>query len=439
MSGPNDSPGSWGENNFGTIYYHNGSRVSQYRFTPIDVVLLVGAAAREERYHYLPLWCMIQRFGQQRMKSGNNPPPNSLSVSVYQFSAPVNPLFAYTGDPTPARATIRCRDGGGGNGRVESIDFPQHNFSFNPARARWDVVMCSRGASPIHGNDRARQDGSRRRRLGQIVRAAFENDHAAYQSADVSVNSAARIAVWNLVHAAAGNPIPGFDNFAACWAFPTVIASGRYINIADMTDPVAIEQAMARVRGQSSSDRATPSRRIMVRLGRGHRSAAQLPTLSPEQMTNIGRSGLPAGTEGRNTLYGAFYSQFHGGSGTPFSNCYFYREGMGPSDRCWIEWNGVSSEDQTVDQSHRSGHSISLGAGQTRGAATTTTAATTAVAAGNTGERSPERGGSIAIPVWGPEGSSNYVQSQVPQTDELISRVRNWASRTERELNGRTE
>lgn len=395
-----DSPATWSPGEFGVLKIRGNRGSGEYQITPLDAILLGTMAKHEEHYPYLALWALVQRFAgfkHNRSDGLNSAAPNSLATYTQQFSAPVNPAFAFSGRPIPTRAVGRCPNGKRGRGRLP----PAHpsGVPTRPSQRTWNIVMCSCGRRPSHGNDSESTKAARRRRFETIRRAA-QGDSGAWRTL---TDATGRLALWNLLHGQAGNPIPGFDNWAACWAYRRGRALRRRIILPNLSVSEQ-EQALQRIRSMSTSELRSHSTYIPVRFGAAMSGARK------EGFGQVSRS-----------------------------NCFLYHTLMNNGDEVWVEWsNGTRLYDSRraeVDMSHfEGGPAASVDGGGTsaatpEGLAPTTGRPSNAASPGNVASGGPggRSGGRTQIGV-------SRRPSELGSEEEIFSDLEQWANNMEDEL-----
>jgi hypothetical protein len=334
MADQNDSPALWLPGDFGKIKISSETRSNgEYQVTPLDTVFLGAMARQEEYYPYLAIWALIQAFAGRKTHSRSQPglsrqTPDALGRYAQAYSAPMNPAFAYSGTPSPSRATrgTNCADvarsyrprnppnwTGVGTGSLPDVG--QHGVPKSPSRSIWNRVMCSSGQVPSsHGNDG--QNARRQETFSTIRTAMWGNSDAEKTRAWKALTSRdVRLAIWNILHARAGNPIPGFDNWAACWH---IAGQSRRVIIPDLSEPAARE-ALSQIRSQT----------------RRQRTNSPTPVRFGAAMSSRTREGFGV---------------------VPRSNCFLYHSFLRDGDEVWVELETDSrtydSRRMRVDMSH---------------------------------------------------------------------------------------
>lgn len=216
----NTPPGELVDSHFGSIIRTIDSGETTYKITPLDYCYLAVASDFEEGlYPWLISWAIMQRFAGYfgNLWPRRAGPTGSLKRCIELYCAPLKASFAYEGSPHPRRATrgtdcsrVYRRATGIGQGSLPGAH--PTGIPGAPAQTTWNLVQCSSGARPgNHGDDRHR--GERNNRFRDIRRAmGLEGDPVAAWN---GVGERARRAAWVICRGASGNPIPGFDNWAA--------------------------------------------------------------------------------------------------------------------------------------------------------------------------------------------------------------------------------
>lgn len=391
MADYDNSPALWG-NAFGTLKIGGDHGEGSYRITALDIILLGTMTRYEEYYPYLALWALAQRFAgykQNRRGGLDYVEENGLSSFIQYFSAPVNPAFAFSGRPRPDRAVGRCPDGIQGRGRLPSAH--PRGVPVRPSQGTWNTVMCTSGARPSHGNDGESTKAARRQRFQTIRHAMWGGSDEEKNSAWRSLTSAnVRLAVWNFIFARAGNPIPGFDNWAACWAYGRGGAKGRRIIIPNLA-VAEQERALSRIREMSHSELRNPSTYVPVRFGAA---------MSSNQREGFGQVSR--------------------------SNCFLYHTYMNNGDEVWVEFDNGSrlydSRRAQIDMSHTEGSNVER---------ITTAAATTSggVAPTNDVGLAPTE----QRPASAPDSRTN-TPSELGREEDLFRQLEQWAINMEQSL-----
>lgn len=249
---PRDMPPSyWGQ----VVLEHNHSVIGYKQLTAYDAIVLASVVAYEDGFLYLPAWSMIQNFGAGINGGSSRTKPDypSFAIFLQQYCQPINPLWAWDGDPSPSRAGHQLT--GSLAPRSNGIPAPIGNMErFNGFMNGFRIVR--RGGRPVRVPVTPPPAGIRevrRNRILAMMRIAAGG--GAGQEEWSRIHASSRRVAYTVLSAQVGNPIPGFDGFAA---YSAVHERFETISVADMSQSEA--QAVIR--------RARPGRTTIRFAGR---------------------------------------------------------------------------------------------------------------------------------------------------------------------------
>lgn len=397
MSNYDRSPANWGSGEIGVLKFQGNSGEAEYQMTTTDAIVLAIMAKHEDYYPYLALWSIVQRFAgfrqnRKRREGGlNGSTPDGLMRYCQYFSAPINPTYAFQGRPSPSRAVGRCPNGTVGTGRIPNAH--STGVPVRPNTRIWNAIHCTSGRATSHGRDSESKKAERRERFVRI-RRAMQGDDQAYLS---ETDSRSRLATWNFLHGQAGNPIPGFDNWAACWAYQEGGAVDRRIILPDLS-VAEQEDALRRIRSMSHSQLREQSTYVPVRFGAAMGSARR------QGFGQVSRS-----------------------------NCFLYHTFLNNGDRVWVEWdNGTRVYDSRraeIDMTHTEG----------AGSAAIVTAADGGVVTATPEGLAPTRDRPSTTTTGSASSGSSSSRStgrrsELGSEEEMFNDLEDWANRMEAEL-----
>jgi len=206
----------WGR----VVLYDSRRVVRSYQITCDDVLWLGSASVSEDQEVTFPIWCMLQRF----LGLGYE----SLTLLVAQFSAPVNPLFQFDGSYFRS-GRILDPPGAGPDGIPPAV---QGN-----SLGVWNEICTTRGE---HRRRQIISGGMlppARQHKWALMREAKRGSQEAWmaltngegRNSNANSGSNKRRALYSICTACWGNPIPGYDNFAA-YSATNVNAGWAYLD-----------------------------------------------------------------------------------------------------------------------------------------------------------------------------------------------------------------
>ncbi len=362
---------------FGYIVYEGPPNNRRFPISNLDYLYLCAMGGSESRAAIFTAWSLIQNFGGGGM--GNR---ETLKRGLELYSAPINPTYDFEGAPSPARVG---RYPSGRN--INSIPGPVN-------RRIWDLVMRTSGsARPF-----TLRPGGMAGRRGRIrkIRRAWEGDMSAWQGVAGGsrglANSRTREVMFKILTGRMGNPIPGFDDFAALRRGTSrTVPGGIYDDLGWGKRVNQRRYQFVNVHGLVGAEREARFQEIYAARGR------QIVRFGPDQSTNV----------------------------------FGYRRtgGIRRGGRVWIEGpSGADSRTAPIEAPFAGAAgvdvTISLGGGAAHG--TITDGGDGAASGGNYSSSSSSTSSTRVLTI--------FDRSQLPSQEEVENRVAEWAGSMESHL-----
>jgi hypothetical protein len=197
MTDCNDTPFLWPSASAWLI--RDGGQPREVPIEPYDAVVLTMASDRESRSgKHLNAWCMLQRAVAQ-IAAGTYP---TIRRAVQLFAQPINPNWAIDGNlPDTTRV-----------GRPLPAAGP-HDVPCQPTRRLWDAILSGERGQ---GRPQLIAPEVRQGRRDNIydMKVIIAEGRGSSSTWTRTITQTGRQAVYNILTAWSGNPIPHFDNFA---------------------------------------------------------------------------------------------------------------------------------------------------------------------------------------------------------------------------------